>query len=743
MNDTHHPRAVSVDDSVLAGDSNQLERLRRGEHHDPHSLLGAHPTSSAGRDGVVIRAFHPDAVGAECLIHGHAVPMQGLGGGLFASFLEGVAIPTPYRLRFRFADGASWERDDPYRFLPTVGDTDRYLFGEGTHRRLWEVLGAHPRKVDGIEGTAFAVWAPNAKRVSLVGDFNAWDGRLLPMRSLGASGIWELFVPGVGPGALYKYELKTQEGALRVKTDPYAFEMEHPPATASRVHQCRHTWNDETWMRERASKDLLREPISIYELHLGSWARVPEEDHRSLTYREIAPRLVEHCKRFGFTHVELMPIAEHPFYPSWGYQVTGYYAPTARYGAPDDFRWFVDYCHQHGIGVIVDWVPAHFPKDDFALRRFDGTALYEHEDWRRGEHPDWGTLIFNYGRKEVKNFLIANALFWLHEYHVDGLRVDAGASMLYLDYSRKEGEWIPNAFGGRENLEAIDFLRHFNNVVKEEVPGAMTVAEESTSWGGVSRPASEGGLGFTFKWNMGWMHDTLQYFSKEPVHRKYHQNDLTFSMLYEFTEHFINSISHDEVVHGKGALFSKMPGDPWQKFANLRLLLAYQYTRPGKQLVFMGTELAQEREWDVTSSLDWHLLEDPQRQALQRYMAELGKLYKDLPPLWRADPNPESFSWIDCSDWESSIMSYVRRDGDEHVLVVLNFTPVPRENYRIGAPRPGRYLERLSTNDPQFGGSDYPTQKLIDTDPIFMHNRAQSLNLNLPPLGALILVPHG
>ena len=743
MNDTHHPRAVSVDDSVLAGDSNQLERLRRGEHHDPHSLLGAHPTSSAGRDGVVIRAFHPDAVGAECLIHGHAVPMQGLGGGLFASFLEGVAIPTPYRLRFRFADGASWERDDPYRFLPTVGDTDRYLFGEGTHRRLWEVLGAHPRKVDGIEGTAFAVWAPNAKRVSLVGDFNAWDGRLLPMRSLGASGIWELFVPGVGPGALYKYELKTQEGALRVKTDPYAFEMEHPPATASRVHQCRHTWNDETWMRERASKDLLREPISIYELHLGSWARVPEEDHRSLTYREIAPRLVEHCKRFGFTHVELMPIAEHPFYPSWGYQVTGYYAPTARYGAPDDFRWFVDYCHQHGIGVIVDWVPAHFPKDDFALRRFDGTALYEHEDWRRGEHPDWGTLIFNYGRKEVKNFLIANALFWLHEYHVDGLRVDAVASMLYLDYSRKEGEWIPNAFGGRENLEAIDFLRHFNNVVKEEVPGAMTVAEESTSWGGVSRPASEGGLGFTFKWNMGWMHDTLQYFSKEPVHRKYHQNDLTFSMLYEFTEHFINSISHDEVVHGKGALFSKMPGDPWQKFANLRLLLAYQYTRPGKQLVFMGTELAQEREWDVTSSLDWHLLEDPQRQALQRYMAELGKLYKDLPPLWRADPNPESFSWIDCSDWESSIMSYVRRDGDEHVLVVLNFTPVPRENYRIGAPRPGRYLERLSTNDPQFGGSDYPTQKLIDTDPIFMHNRAQSLNLNLPPLGALILVPHG
>ena len=743
MNDTHHPRAVSVDDSVLAGDSNQLERLRRGEHHDPHSLLGAHPTSSAGRDGVVIRAFHPDAVGAECLIHGHAVPMQGLGGGLFASFLEGVASPTPYRLRFRFADGASWERDDPYRFLPTVGDTDRYLFGEGTHRRLWEVLGAHPRKVDGIEGTAFAVWAPNAKRVSLVGDFNAWDGRLLPMRSLGASGIWELFVPGVGPGALYKYELKTQEGALRVKTDPYAFEMEHPPATASRVHQCRHTWNDETWMRERASKDLLREPISIYELHLGSWARVPEEDHRSLTYREIAPRLVEHCKRFGFTHVELMPIAEHPFYPSWGYQVTGYYAPTARYGTPDDFRWFVDYCHQHGIGVIVDWVPAHFPKDDFALRRFDGTALYEHEDWRRGEHPDWGTLIFNYGRKEVKNFLIANALFWLHEYHVDGLRVDAVASMLYLDYSRKEGEWIPNAFGGRENLEAIDFLRHFNNVVKEEVPGAMTVAEESTSWGGVSRPASEGGLGFTFKWNMGWMHDTLQYFSKEPVHRKYHQNDLTFSMLYEFTEHFINSISHDEVVHGKGALFSKMPGDPWQKFANLRLLLAYQYTRPGKQLVFMGTELAQEREWDVTSSLDWHLLEDPQRQALQRYMAELGKLYKDLPPLWRGDPNPESFNWVDCSDWESSIMSYVRRDGDEHVLVVLNFTPVPRENYRIGAPRPGRYLERLSTNDPQFGGSDYPTQKLIDTDPIFMHNRAQSLNLNLPPLGALILVPHG
>jgi 1,4-alpha-glucan branching enzyme len=726
----------------LSGDP-RLEALRAGSSHEPHAVLGAHPVRAGDQEGLVVRAFHPDAAGVDVVVGDLASPMSPIGGGVFAAFVAGAKAPLRYRLRFRFENGEVWERDDPYRFLPLLGELDLHLIGEGTHRRLWRVLGSEPRVVEGTSGTAFAVWAPSARSVSLIGDFNRWDGRLFPMRSLGASGVWELFVPGVGPGALYKYEIRTQDGALRVKCDPLGREMEHPPATATRVTESRHAWSDSAWMEERARRDPRREPLSIYEVHLGSFLRVPEDGNRWLTYRELAPRLVDHVKKLGFTHVELMPVAEHAFYPSWGYQVTGYFAPTARYGTPDDFRYFVDYLHQHGVGVIVDWVPAHFPKDDFSLRRFDGTALYEHDDVRRGEHPDWGTLIFNFGRNEVKNFLIANALYWLEEFHVDALRVDAVASMLYLDYSRKEGEWVPNPYGGRENVEAIEFLRAFNTAIRDEAPGAFTIAEESTAWGGVTRPPAEGGLGFTFKWNMGWMHDTLGFFSKEPVHRKFHVDQLTFSMLYEYTECFINSISHDEVVHGKGAVIEKMPGDFWQKLANLRLLLTYQVTRPGKQLVFMGTELGQHSEWNHDTSIDWHIADHPQRRALRDFMSELFRYYQRTPALLRSDPEPEGFRWVDCSDKDNTVLSYLRRDGERFVVVVLNFTPVPRERYRVGAPQPGRYVEKLSSDDQRFGGSEFETLAVVETDPVPAHGFACSLCLELPPLGALILEPAG
>jgi 1,4-alpha-glucan branching enzyme len=728
-------------DPVLLGHPDQLEALISDRLHDPHSLLGAHPAELGGTDGVVVRSYHPDAIGCTLLWHDEGRPMTLLSEGVFATFIPGARLPLTYRLRFHFANGEDWERDDPYRFLPTLGEIDQHLIGEGTHRKLWEVLGSHVRTQEGTAGTAFAVWAPGAKRVSVVGGFNRWDGRVYPMRALGSTGVWELFVPGIGNGELYKYEIKTPDNLLRIKTDPMAREMELPPATASRVNESHFAWGDDAWMQARAARDIRREPVAIYELHLGSWVRVPEEGNRWLSYRELAPRLVAHCQRLGFTHVELMPIAEHAYYPSWGYQVTGYFAPTARYGTPDDFRFFVDYCHQHGIGVIIDWVPAHFPRDDFSLRRFDGTALYEHEDSRRGEHPDWGTLIFNYGRREVTNFLTANALYWLKEFHIDGLRVDAVASMLYLDYSRKEGEWVPNPYGGRENLEAIEFLRTVNRLIRDEVPGAFTVAEESTAWGGITRPPEEGGLGFTFKWNMGWMHDTLAFFSKEPVHRKFHVDQLTFAMLYESTECFINSISHDEVVHGKGALIEKLPGDFWQKLANLRILLAYQYTRPGKELVFMGTEFAQHNEWNHDASIDWHIAEHPQRRALQDYLGELGRLYRATPALWRSDPQPESFEWIDCTDKDNTVLSYLRRDGNDIAIVVFNFTPVPRPEYRIGVPLSGRYVEKLSSDDIRFGGSEFETLSVVEADPIPAHNRPYSLKLRIPPLGALILTP--
>jgi 1,4-alpha-glucan branching enzyme len=718
-----------------------VSALLRGDHRDPHRVLGAHPAAG----GVVVRALHPDASGVDVILQsGECHPMQRLEGWLWAAQLPGAGLPLRYRLAFHFPDGARWETEDPYRFAPTVGEQDLYFFGEGTHRRLWRILGAHPRRVDGVEGVGFAVWAPNARRVSVVGDFNAWDGRRHPMRSLGASGVFELFVPGVRPGALYKYEILTREGVPRVKTDPFAASMEAPPGTASRVHQSGYEWRDGGWMQRRPGRDWHREPMSVYEVHLGSWARVPEEGNRVLTYREIAPRLADHARRFGFTHVELLPVAEHPFTGSWGYQVSGYYAPTARYGTPDDFRHFVDVMHQAGLGVIVDWVPAHFPKDDFALRRFDGTALFEHEDPRLGEHPDWGTLIFNYGRNEVRNFLVANALYWLEEFHVDGLRVDAVASMLYLDYSRKHGEWVPNRFGGRENIEAVEFLKAMNETVRLDQPGCFTVAEESTAWPGVTRPVGDGGLGFTFKWNMGWMHDTLAYFQTDPLYRVHHHDQLTFAMMYEYSEHFIMPLSHDEVVHGKGTLLGKMPGDPWQRFANLRTLFGYQYTRPGKQLLFMGAELGAWREWNHDTSLDWHLPnQDALHLGLCRWMEALGQLYLSCPAFWRHDHGPEGFRWLECCDRDNAMMSYARFDGPAHMLVATRLVPMPLAGYRLGVPHPGEYRVVLNSDAPEFGGSGFPIEHAVRTEPVPWHGYDHSVVLSLPPLGLLILAPSG
>jgi len=726
-----------------AANPSDVARLLAGVHDSPHSILGAHPVSAGGEPGVVVRAYHPAATGVECILDGREpLAMQRIEGGLFAVFIPRATLPLRYTLRFQFAGGSTWEREDPYRFLPTIGDIDLHLFNEGTHRRLWDMLGAHPRTMDGVAGVSFAVWAPNAKRVSVIGDFCGWDGRIFPMRQLGASGVFELFVPGLAAGTLYKYEILTRDGLPRVKTDPVAFKMEQAPQTASIVVDLeQYEWRDDLWMRTRRDANPLREPMLIYEVHLGSWARVPEDNNRSLTYREIAPKLVEHVKALGFTHIELLPIIEHPFAGSWGYQVTGYYAPTSRFGSPDDFKFFVDACHQADIGVILDWVPAHFPKDDFALRQFDGTALYEHQDPRLGEHPDWGTLIFNYGRNEVRNFLVANALYWLDEFHADGLRVDAVASMLYLDYSREPGQWLRNRYGGRENLEAIDFLRQMNETVRLEQPGCITVAEESTAWPDVTKPVAQGGLGFTFKWNMGWMHDTLKYFETDPLYRRWHQDTLTFAMMYEYSEHFIMPLSHDEVVHLKKSLLEKMPGDDWQKLANLRALLAYQYTRPGKSLLFMGTELAQSTEWNHDSSLDWHLANEPRQRALMQFMRDLGRIYNERAPLWRRDPDPEGFSWIDVADRDNSVVSYVRRDGSDHIVVVLNLTPVPREEYVIGAPAAGSYVQLLSSDDAAYGGSGYHTREVVETERAPMHGYQQSMRLTLPPLGALVLAP--
>ena len=723
-----------------------VERLVRVEHPDPHSILGAHLHTVEEKAGVVVRAFHPEATQAEVAVEGKEPFLMEKchPGGLFACFLPDQDLPVSYKVRFTFADGNQWESNAPYRFMPTLGDLDLYLAGEGTHHRLYERLGAHLHETDGVKGVSFAVWAPNARRVSVIGDFNRWDGRLFPMRQMGSSGIWEIFVPEIGPGTVYKYEIKTAKGELRIKTDPYAFAMELRPGTASIVWKLEaYEWHDDAWMTTRSERNLRQEPMAIYEVHLGSWMRVAEEENRWLTYRELAPRLVEHAKKFGFTHVEIMPVAEHPFDGSWGYQVTGYYAPTSRFGNPDDFKYFVDACHQHGIGVIMDWVPAHFPKDDYSLRLFDGTALYEHVDPREGEHAEWGTLIFNFGRHEVRNFLMANALFWLDKYHIDGLRVDAVASMLYLDYGRQDGEWIPNRYGGNENLEAIEFFRELNKAVYGLFPGCFTIAEESTAWTGVTSPAHLGGLGFGFKWDMGWMHDTLLYFSKDPVHRKYHHNNLTFSMMYAYSENFVLPFSHDEVVYGKGSLLRKMPGDDWQKFANLRLLLAYMYTHPGKKLLFMGSELAQWDEWYHEKGLDWHLQPDSMHKAFQQFMMDLGRLYLEHSALWELDPSPEGFSWIDCNDSEGSVISYVRYGRENHLVCAFNFTPVPRQSYRVGVPGQGSYRERINSDSVYYGGSDLGNEGYIEVEKIPSHGFSQSISPALPPLACLILEPGG
>ncbi|MBA3258286.1 MAG: 1,4-alpha-glucan branching protein GlgB [Gemmatimonadales bacterium] len=718
-------------------DPGELARIFAGRHPDPHSVLGVHPVEG----GLVVRGLHPDAVRADCLLEGDGEqPMTAIGGpGAFAVFLPGRTLPLGYRFRFHFAGGAAWEQEDPYRFLPSIGDIDVYLISEGTHRCLWRALGAHARQLDGVDGIGFTVWAPSAQGVSVVGDFCRWDERRLPMRRLGTSGVFELFVPGVWAGALYKYRIVGPGGEVRMKADPFAQAMELPPSTASRVAASSYQWGDGEWMSDRVGQDLRRSPLAVYEVHLGSWARVTEEGNRPLTYREIAPKLIDHVRRHGYSHIEFLPLAEHPFTGSWGYQVSAYFAPTARYGTPDDLRYLIDECHRAGIGVIMDWVPAHFPKDDFALRRFDGTALYEHDDPRRGEHPEWGTLIFNYARREVRNFLVANALYWLEEFHVDGLRVDAVASMLYLDYSRPEGQWVPNRYGGREDLDAVEFLKSLNATVAEEHPGCFTVAEESTSWPRVTGPVAEGGLGFTFKWNMGWMHDTLRYFATDPVHRRYHHELLTFSMMYEYSEHFIMPLSHDEVVHGKGTLLGRMPGDEWQQFANMRALLAYQYTRPGKPLLFMGSEFGMRREWNHDRSLDWHLAEGELNAGLGRFLADLGARYREQPELWRGDPDPAGFFWLDADDRDHSVYAYVRRDDARATVVLLNLTPVPRHDYRVGAPLPGRYRLSLSSDDTRYGGSGFGLVDAAHTEPEPWQGQAQSFRIGLPPLAALLL----
>jgi len=620
---------------------------------------------------------------------------------------------------------------------------DVYLFNEGSQFRLYDKLGAHPVSLDGVEGTCFAVWAPNAKQVAVVGDFNGWNKTSHPLRPKAESGIWEGFIPGVGQGALYKYHLSSRYGGYQVdKADPFAFAFEAPPRTASLVWDLDYEWQDRDWLDRRAERNLAEEPVAIYEVHLGSWMRLPEEGDRFLSYRELAPRLADYVEKMGFTHVEFLPVMEHPFYGSWGYQTVGYFAPTHRYGQPQDFMHLVDLLHRRGIGVILDWAPAHFPSDEHGLGYFDGTHLFEHADPKKGLHPDWGSLIFNYGRNEVRSFLLSTALFWLDVYHADGLRVDAVASMIYLDYSRNEGEWIPNQYGGRENLEAISFLRRFNEEVYRDRPGVQTVAEESTSWPMVSRPTHLGGLGFGMKWDMGWMHDTLDYLAADPIYRKFRHDRLTFRMLYAFTENFILPLSHDEVVHGKGSLLAKMAGDEWQKFANLRLLLAYMYAQPGKKLLFMGGELGQVGEWNHEASLDWDLLEKPLPAGLNRWLGELNRFYAGQPAMHVFDFRPEGFEWIDCQDSQQSVLSLMRRGrpGDETVLAVCNFTPLPRHNYRVGAPWGGFWREALNSDAREYGGSGQGNLGGVEAAPLPFHGQPFSLNLTLPPLGAVFFV---
>ncbi len=714
-----------------------LHLLLSATHADPFSVLGTQKTT----DGHVVRVFRPDA-GSVSLLN----PVSGAviveaarvnPNGLF----EAPVGPKPvaYRLQITPWRGDIFTIDDPYAFGRVLGEMDTHLFAEGNHYQIYKKLGAHFRTIDGVDGVAFAVWAPNAQRVSVVGEFNGWDGRVHSMRKLVEAGIWEIFIPGVGEGCHYKFEVRGAHGQIQLKSDPFAFYGQHSEKTSSLVFDLnRYTWSDAEWMTERPKIDWQNRPVSIYEVHLGSWQRVVEDGNRPLSYRELADRLLGYVLEMGYTHIELMPVAEHPFDGSWGYQVTGYYAITSRFGNPDEFRYFVDRCHQAGVGIILDWVPGHFPKDAHGLANFDGTALFEHSDPRQGEHRDWGTLIFNYGRNEVRNFLIGNALFLLEEYHIDGLRVDAVASMLYLDYSREPGEWVPNAFGGRENLEAIHFLKRFNEVCYAQFPGIMTMAEESTSWPGVSRPTYLGGLGFGFKWNMGWMHDFLSYMAKEPVYRRHHQGDITFSMVYAFHEHFVLVLSHDEVVHGKGSLIAKMPGDMWQKFANLRLFYGWMYAHPGKKLLFQGQEFGQWDEWNYAKSLDWHLCGFPMHDGLKRLVQHLNHLYKTEPALSQIDDSYEGFDWIDFHDADNSVVAFLRRDRVGGLLIfAINATPVPREGYRIGVPEGGFYEEILNTDAATYGGSNIGNYGGLHSQEWPWQGRGHSVQINLPPLATV------
>ena len=718
----------------------ELRKISDARHHDPFAVLGPN------RDGeqTVIRAFIPRAM--EVHIAEGDLAMERLPESDFFEWRgDGAHLPRHYRLSWR----DHWNRHhvvhDPYTYDPQISDFDLHLLGEGRHHHAYRFLGAHRHEAGGSGGILFAVWAPNAERVSVVGDFNQWDGRQHPMRVRGGSGVWELFIPDLEAGHAYKYEIRNRHtGAVLLKADPYGQRHEVRPCTASMIAGgTDYRWGDAEWMEHRRRSDWQHNPMSVYEVHPGSWQRDTEGGF--LGYRELARRLVEYVLKMGFTHIELLPITEHPFDLSWGYQTTGYFAPTSRFGTPDDFRYFVDLCHQNGIGVLLDWVPAHFPKDDHGLARFDGTPLFEHDDPRLGEHRDWSTLIFNFGRNEVRSFLISSAIYWLEEMHIDGLRVDAVASMLYLDYSREEGEWLPNRYGGRENLEAIDFLRELNVAVHEHCPGILMVAEESTSWPQVSRPTYLGGLGFDLKWNMGWMNDTLRYMENEPIHRKYHQNMLTFSMLYAFTENFLLPFSHDEVVHGKGSMLNKMPGDEWQRHANLRALYAYQFAHPGKKLLFMGTEFGQGQEWNSAATLDWYVLDYPLHQGMQRMVADLNRLYRASPALYRNEFDWQGFEWIDCHDHDQSVLSFLRKgDAGEIMVAVLNLTPVPRHDYRIGVPHAGPYREAFNSDSTYYGGSNVgngPAPLLAEDQPWM--GRPHSLALSAPPLGVILLAFEG
>jgi 1,4-alpha-glucan branching enzyme len=738
----------------------EIDQIVAGAHHDPHSVLGAHPVSG----GMIIRALRPVAESVTAVLpDGRQVPMRHVYQGVFSVVLPGKQIPD-YRLDVRYPGGAAEVRDDPYRHPPTLGELDLHLITEGRHEALWQVLGAHVRNPAG--DTSFAVWAPNASGVRVIGDFNHWDGRGHPMRSLGGSGVWELLIPEVGVGARYKYEIRSQDGSWQRKADPLATLAEPPPATASVVYASDYQWDDQDWLEARAAAVPVASPMSIYEVHIGSW-------RPGLSYVELADQLASYVSEIGFTHVEFMPVAEHPFAGSWGYQVTSYYAPSARFGTPDEFRYLVDRLHQAGIGVIVDWVPAHFPRDAWALARFDGTPLYENADPQRGEHPDWGTLIFDYGRREVRNFLVANALYWLTEFHIDGLRVDAVASMLYLDYSRPAGQWTPNALGGRENLDAVSFLQEVNATCYRRVPGIMMIAEESTAWPGVTRPTHLGGLGFGFKWNLGWMHDTLSYLSRDPVFRSYHHNQMTFSMMYAYTENFVLPLSHDEVVHGKGSLLGKMPGDEWRQFAGLRALLAYTWAHPGKQLLFMGSELGQPSEWSEVNGLPWQLLAEPRHAGVRRLVNDLNRSYREQPALWRLDTSPAGFGWIDANDTAGNVLSFLRFGSlDDHgglggpggaapadttragapgtdapaahpqiLACIANFSAIPHTDYRVGLPVPGRWAEIINTDAIDYGGSGVGNLGAVEAVAEPWHGRPASAALTLPPLGVLWLAP--